>query len=85
MKRYVYDGGFPLKRFKGFHRIDSAVMRRTSNGAEDTSSPENQPDLGRISIEACPDKAKSPRAVSEHDGFIEKNLAMADDCNLQGK
>ncbi|KAL3217794.1 hypothetical protein MRX96_050928 [Rhipicephalus microplus] len=74
-----------MKTLKGFHRIDSAVMRGTSDGAEDTSTPENQPDLGRISTEACPDEAEPPHAVSEHDGFMEKNLATTDDCNFQGK
>ncbi|KAL1483542.1 hypothetical protein MTO96_033119 [Rhipicephalus appendiculatus] len=76
-KRYVYRGGFPLKRFKGFHRIDSSVLRGTSGRAADTSSPEDQLDLRRLRIDASPEKAATSQAVSENDGFMNEILAMA--------
>ncbi|KAL1483541.1 hypothetical protein MTO96_033118 [Rhipicephalus appendiculatus] len=79
LKRYVYRGGIPLKRFKGFHRIDSTVLRRTSGRAADTSSPEDLLVLRRLRIDASPDKAATSQAVSENDGFMDEILAMAQD------
>ncbi|KAL1468618.1 hypothetical protein MTO96_041373 [Rhipicephalus appendiculatus] len=79
LKRYVYRGGFPLKRFKGFHRIDSSVLRGTSGTTADSSSPEHQLDLRPLCIDSSPDKAETSQAVSENDGFMEEILAMNQD------
>ncbi|KAL1483540.1 hypothetical protein MTO96_033117 [Rhipicephalus appendiculatus] len=79
LKRDVYRGGVPLKRFKGFHRIDSSVLRGTSGRAADTSSPEDLLDLRRLRIDSSPEKAETLQAATENDGFMDEILAMAQD------
>ncbi|KAL1483538.1 hypothetical protein MTO96_033115, partial [Rhipicephalus appendiculatus] len=68
---------FPIKRFKGFHRIDDDVLRGTSGTAADSSSLEDQLDLRRL----CIRRRQSQRMMAS-----EEILAMADDlCDLDGK
>ncbi|KAL1483539.1 hypothetical protein MTO96_033116 [Rhipicephalus appendiculatus] len=81
MVHLVFDhpAGFPLKRFRGFHRIDSSILRGTSGRAADTSSPEDLLDLRRLRIDSSPEKTETSQAATENDDFMDEILSMAQD------